>query len=198
MIFPVQLQYPNYIFIFLLKFRTVILQLVESRHTLQKRFIRHQKELIMIIRNLFFCRGKVSVNTLAAALVVFFLLVLFRAGSKELSDPQYNTGEQITRSESTGTDQTSVFYRFRTKKHLTDHFAKHGNEFNYADENEYLYHANLVISNTSDMKSKQPDGDTQYLNSKTCEYVTLSYDNYIRTYFRPRNCVRYFNRNKSN
>jgi hypothetical protein len=150
----------------------------------------------MTIRNFFFCRGRSSINTLAAVLVAITLLVLFSAGSKEFSAPQHNTGEQTTRSENTITAQTSVFYRFRTAKHLADHFAKHGNEFNYADENEYLYHANLVISNTSDMKSKQPDGDTQYLNSKTCEYVALSYDNYIRTYFRPRNCVRYFNRNK--
>ncbi|MBQ8708767.1 MAG: hypothetical protein IJ523_11825 [Succinivibrionaceae bacterium] len=88
------------------------------------------------------------------------------------------------------------FYKFRSWQKLADHFQKHRGEFDYDSEKDYLYHANLIINDPRSRKSRQADGDEQYLNPDTCEYVVLSRDGYIRTYFRPGRCEYYFEKQK--
>ena len=40
----------------------------------------------------------------------------------------------------------------------------------------------------------QDDGDDIYLLEDSGEFVVLSYDGYIRTYFKPKKALEYFNR----
>ncbi len=106
---------------------------------------------------------------------------------------------QASKTDDTPKDERIHFdkyYRFRSYKKLTDHFQKHRQEFDYADEKEYLYHANLIIHDPNSVKSQQNDGDWQYLNKDTCEYVVVSSRDYIRTYFRPNNCAYYFEKQR--
>lgn len=75
-------------------------------------------------------------------------------------------------------------YRFRKAEYLTEHFQKHGAEFPYATEEEYLLGANNVIQNPSALhKLEAEDGDDVYYVESTREFVVVSTDGYIRTYF---------------
>lgn len=76
-------------------------------------------------------------------------------------------------------------YSFRKAEYLTEHFQKHGAEFSYAAEEDYLRGANNVIQNPNALhKFEAEDGDDVYFVESTGELVIVSTDGYIRTYFK--------------
>jgi len=90
-------------------------------------------------------------------------------------------------------------YSFRTKKQLNQHFEKHGDEFsgdfNYQTAEDYEKGASDVINNPEALfKYESDDGDSVYYIENTNEFVILSTDGYIRTYFRPSSGIKYFNK----
>ena len=96
-------------------------------------------------------------------------------------------------------DGTYVEYHFRSKKLLNQHFEKHGSEFDgdfdYASAADYEKGASDVINNSSALhKTEAEDGDGVYYIESTNEFVILSTDGYIRTYFRPNGGIDYYNR----
>lgn len=96
-------------------------------------------------------------------------------------------------------DNIAVEYSFRTKNQLEQHFDKHGSEFDdyfgYDTPEEYEAGANDVINNPDALyKTEKEDGDGVYYLEDTNEFVILSTDGYIRTYFRPSAGIDYFNR----
>lgn len=96
-------------------------------------------------------------------------------------------------------DGTYVEYHFRSKKLLNQHFEKHGSEFaddfGYNSAAEYEKGASDVINNSSALhKTEAEDGDGVYYIESTNEFVILSTDGYIRTYFRPNGGIDYYNR----
>lgn len=96
-------------------------------------------------------------------------------------------------------DDTYVEYYFRTENQLDSHFAKHGYEFegdfDYETAEEYEIGASDVINNPDALyKTEAEDGDHVYYIEATNEFVVLSTDGYIRTYFRPSAGIDYFNR----
>ena len=81
-------------------------------------------------------------------------------------------------------ETSNAAYRFRKAEYLTEHFQKHGAEFPYATEEEYLLGANNVIQNPNALhKLEAEDGDDVYYVESTGEFVVVSTDGYIRTYF---------------
>ena len=75
-------------------------------------------------------------------------------------------------------------YSFRKQQYLTEHFEKHGAEFPYATQEDYLLGANNVIQNPDALhKLEAEDGDDVYYVESTREFVVVSTDGYIRTYF---------------
>ncbi|MBR4627625.1 MAG: hypothetical protein IKO47_08010 [Ruminococcus sp.] len=92
-----------------------------------------------------------------------------------------------------------VEYKFRNKKYLSEHFSKHGSEFaddfGYKTAAEYEKGASDVINNPDALfKYEAEDGDGVYYLEATNEFVILSTDGYIRTYFRPSGGRSYFDR----
>ena len=90
-----------------------------------------------------------------------------------------------------------VSYTFRTKRQFDEHFKKHGSEFGNITQEEYLQKANELINNDSDTilhKTEREDGDEIFYDTENNEILFLSTDGYIRTYFRPSQGIRYFNR----
>lgn len=86
-------------------------------------------------------------------------------------------------------------YSFRNETYLTQHFQKHGGEFDYKTAEEYLAGANRVINDPDSLtKTEKEDGDFVFYLESTNEFVILSTDGYIRTYFRPDDGINYFNR----
>lgn len=104
-----------------------------------------------------------------------------------------------TTNEPTTAENTYVEYRFRTKKLLQQHFSKHGsefkNDFGYKTAEEYEKGASDVINNPDALhKTEKEDGDGVYYLKNTNEFVILSTDGYIRTYFRPSSGMSYYER----
>lgn len=92
-----------------------------------------------------------------------------------------------------------VEYHFRNENLLNQHFEKHGGEFaddfGYQSAQEYEKGASDVVNNTDALfKYEAEDGDGVYYLEQTNEFVILSTDGYIRTYFRPTKGIDYFNR----
>lgn len=96
-------------------------------------------------------------------------------------------------------ENTYVEYHFRNEKLLNQHFEKHGGEFEsdfgYATAEDYEKGASDVINNPEALfKYEAEDGDGVYYIENSNEFVILSTDGYIRTYFRPSGRINYFNK----
>ncbi|MBR1771538.1 MAG: redoxin domain-containing protein [Lachnospiraceae bacterium] len=93
------------------------------------------------------------------------------------------------------TAQAAVTYVFRNAKLLNQHYEKHGIEMGFASAAEYEAAASAVINNPNALyKTEKEDGDGVYYVEETNEFVILSTDGYIRTYFQPSNGIKYFNK----
>jgi pyocin large subunit-like protein len=124
--------------------------------------------------------------------------------SGNMKDPGKTT-KTSSREEPTTTvlfdngDGSYVEYHFRNKKLLNQHFEKHGAEFaddfDYRTAKDYEKGASDVINNSEALhKTDAEDGDDVYYIEVTNEFVILSKDGYIRTYFRPNGGLSYYNR----
>lgn len=104
-------------------------------------------------------------------------------GSREPDTEAYTQTEQ------------QLLYNFRRGEYLTEHFEKHGGEFGYKTEQEYLEGANSVITDKDSLcKTEEEDGDLVFFQESTGSIVFVSADGYIRTYFKPTDGIDYFNR----
>lgn len=84
---------------------------------------------------------------------------------------------------------------FRKKKYLDEHYEKHGKEMGFASAEEYLAAANAVVVNPDALhKKEKEDNDDIYYVEATNEFVVVSSDGYIRTYFNPSAGIDYYNR----
>jgi len=102
--------------------------------------------------------------------------------------------ESKAAAESESETQT-VSYRFRNKKLLNQHYEKHGIEMGFESAADYEAAAAAVITNPNALyKTEKEDGDGVYYVEATNEFVILSTDGYIRTYFNPSGGIDYFNR----
>ncbi|MBR1443309.1 MAG: hypothetical protein IJ583_07235 [Firmicutes bacterium] len=90
-------------------------------------------------------------------------------------------------------EQQTHEYHFRNEKYLNEHFQKHGSEFDYSSAAEYEAAAGRVINDSRALhKVEKEDGDDVYYIKETNEFVVLSVDGYIRTYFKPSGGIKYF------
>ena len=88
-----------------------------------------------------------------------------------------------------------VTYRFRNKKLLSDHYNKHGIDMGFASAAEYEAAAAAVVTNPNALhKTEKEDGDDVYYVEATNEFVVVSTDGYIRTYFCPDSGIKYYNK----
>ena len=146
---------------------------------------------------------------LAVILVIAFLIGHFlrQNNSQETtSDSQpAQSQENTSDSDIIAADGTSLeeaddntketIYTFRNRYLRDEHFQKHGNEFDYASAEEYEAGASAVVNNSAALHKKEADdNDDIYYLEKTNEFVIISTDGYIRTYFKPRSGIKYYNK----
>ena len=86
-------------------------------------------------------------------------------------------------------------YEFRSNKLLNSHYDKHGREMGFDSPESYEDAASDVVNNPEALhKTEKEDGDDVYYVEKTNEFVVVSTDGYIRTYFNPSDGIKYYNR----
>lgn len=153
-------------------------------------------------------------KTLMILIIALAVLVLVfgcnRAKDQENEQPQtaaqteqtVAAEEQTAQTQATTTTQTAAAtqapaadYTFRNKDLLKSHYKKHGRYMGFDSAEEYLAAANAVIANPQALtKTEKEDGDYLYYVEDTNEFVVLSTDGYIRTYFCPDSGKRYFDK----
>ncbi len=93
------------------------------------------------------------------------------------------------------TEVPQITYRFRNNKLLTEHYEKHGIEMGFDSKESYEQAASDVINNPAALhKTEKEDNDFVYYVEESNEFVILSVDGYIRTYFNPSAGISYYNR----
>lgn len=110
-----------------------------------------------------------------------------------------DTPTSYVSSEASSTDASSEYsssytpLTFRNDKLLNSHYEKHGIEMGYNSASDYVAAANAVIYNPDSLhKLEAEDGDDVYFLESTNEFVVVSTDGYIRTYYYAD--IDYFNR----
>lgn len=139
-------------------------------------------------------RSKKSSKFIGIALaVVFAFLALWTSDTgKNLFADLFSDNKAQTEQKLTAED---AVYAFRSFQMLKEHYEKHGAQMGYKSEEEYLVGANQVIANAKSLHKKESeDNDDIYFLESTGEFVVLSTDGYIRTYFIPEDGIEYYNR----
>ena len=86
-------------------------------------------------------------------------------------------------------------YTFRNARLLTEHFEKHGVYMGFSTEEEYEKAASDVANDPEALhKLEKEDGDDVYYKEETNEFVVISKDGFIRTYFCPDSGKKYFDK----
>lgn len=114
--------------------------------------------------------------------------------SEEITSADIPDISEETASE---TEKAVQKYYFRSEKLFDSHYEKHGAEFGDITQDEYLDLANELINAEGDNilhKTEKEDGDFLYYDTETNEFLVLSTDGYIRTFFKPSAGLDYWER----
>ncbi len=134
-------------------------------------------------------KGKASPFHYIVALLIIVVIGLVTAKFGDFANPE----NYIDKPDNNAQQQFE--YNFASADLLQSHFNKHGDEFGYNTPEEYLKGANDVINNPSALhKVQAEDGDDCYYLQSTNEFVVVSPDGNIKTYFKPDDGIEYFNR----
>ncbi len=105
------------------------------------------------------------------------------------------TASQATAQSELQTDSPYTAYYFRNQSNLDSHYEKHGIEMGFASAEEYEAAASDVVNSPDALhKTEKEDGDDVYYIEATNEFVVVSTDGYIRTYFYPNAGKSYYDR----
>lgn len=103
------------------------------------------------------------------------------------------TGSEIKEQKQVVVDYQE--YHFRNRDLLESNYEKHGKEMGFSSSKEYEMSASDVVNNPESLhKTEKEDGDDVYYKENTNEFVVVSTDGYIRTYFNPDSGKKYFDR----
>ena len=104
--------------------------------------------------------------------------------------------EQTAKPDNTSEQgETTSPLKFRSKKLLNQHYEKHGIEMGFESAADYEAAAAAVVANPDALhKTEKEDGDDVYYLEETNEFVIVSKDGYLRTYFLPDAGIKYYNK----
>lgn len=127
---------------------------------------------------------QVKIKNVLFSLVLLFCLILAGCSSSKPAE-QTELAPQAT-----GTD-----YYFRNEELLYQHYEKHGIDMGFSSPESYEKAASDVINNPDSLsKTEAEDGDLVFYVEATNEFVVLSTDGFIRTYFLPDAGKKYYDR----
>lgn len=155
--------------------------------------------------------SKKKKSNLYYAVIALFLILSGALGSEQLDEiadnssdvaieSQIDNGYADNQNESdtyneTDAEQIEIRYTFRYQDNLESHYEKHGIEMGFDSPEEYLAAANKALANPDILhKVEAEDGDDVYYLEETNEFIVVSTDGYIRTYYYPSDGIDYFNR----
>lgn len=103
--------------------------------------------------------------------------------------------QNSTSTQSSTSDVQKSELKFRSAKLLNQHYEKHGVEMGFSSAQEYEKAAAAVPYHPDVLhKIEKEDGDDVYYIEATNEFVVVSGDGYLRTYFLPSAGKSYYDR----
>ena len=133
-----------------------------------------------------------GVVALAVLLIIFMIA---GKGSDKKDDGPANTPEVVLEESSVSDSAQLINYKFRSKKLLDQHYEKHGIEMGFDSAEEYQEAASAVVNNPEALhKTEKEDGDYVFYLEATNEFVIVSTDGYLRTYFLPSGGKKYYDK----
>lgn len=147
-------------------------------------------------------KNKKLLYSVIALILIIAGTIIQRGGTTE----EINIGTEVSTEqavvenepvvESTETlPEDYVEYYFRSEDLLEQHYEKHGMEMGFESMEAYEEAASAVVSHPDVLSKKEAeDGDYVYYIEETNEFVIISQDGYIRTYFNPSAGIDYYNR----
>lgn len=128
--------------------------------------------------------------------VVSFLLCLVVAACRpkveQIAEPVIASAPETAQKSKVRTD-----IGFRTRRNLEEHYEKHGREFGSITQDEYLRQAQTLRDQSVGgdiLEATRNDGVITRFNRNSGAFLAFNKDLTIRTYFRPNDGERYFNR----
>lgn len=92
-------------------------------------------------------------------------------------------------------DNKAKEYKFRNAKLKDQHYEKHGKDMGFESADDYEKAASDAANSSKALhKKEKEDNDDVYYIEKTNEFVVISGDGYIRTYFNPDSGKAYYDR----
>ena len=114
---------------------------------------------------------------------------------EDAGNSKSDSTETEVSEEETELEEVEILYTFRYRNNLDSHYEKHGIEMGFDSPEEYLAAANKALANPNILhKIEAEDGDDVYYLEATNEFIVVSTDGYIRTYYYPTDGIDYFNR----
>ena len=111
------------------------------------------------------------------------------------SSTEKTTENKTETTTETVMSSTEDEYTFRNNNRRDEHYEKHGKYMGFDDAEEYEEAASDVVNNPESLhKTEKEDGDDVYYLKDSNEFVIVSPDGYIRTYFNPDDGIAYYNR----
>ncbi len=139
-----------------------------------------------------------SIIIVLIAMVLMYFGFNIDLGTFGINETLQSSTNNNTNVNNDSNDDSNIIkqYNFRNDKLLDVHYDKHKDEFGDITKDEYLEGANNLLNELSEtvITKTEEDGDTIYYDTKTNEFLVLSNDGYIRTYFIPEDGIDYFNR----
>jgi pyocin large subunit-like protein len=137
--------------------------------------------------------------TLIMVLIVAFAVSKFDNNDTNTSNNKKSVNTTVSPS-STPLKETFIGeateekdYKFRKEKYKKEHFEKHGKDMGFSNADDYEAAASEVVNNPNSLyKTEKEDGDNVYYLEESNEFVIVSTDGYIRTYFNPEKGKKYF------
>ena len=115
-------------------------------------------------------------------------------GAKSTTKPDQSEESSSVQAEKTQ-EPAAAELKFRSKKLLNQHYDKHGIEMGFESAEEYEKAAAAVVANPDALhKIEKEDGDDVYYLESTNEFVIVSKNGYLRTYFLPSSGIKYYNK----
>ena len=130
----------------------------------------------------------------AAVLIIIGLRMDKQTPVEEVSSSEV-TASSVVGVAGTELAEDYIEYYFRNEDLLEQHYEKHGMEMGFESMEAYEEAASAVVYHPDVLtKTEKEDGDYVYYIEESNEFVVISQDGYIRTYFNPSDGIDYFNR----
>ncbi|MBS1807854.1 MAG: hypothetical protein JST84_06665 [Acidobacteria bacterium] len=138
-------------------------------------------------------------NVIATVVVGLLLIFLPACRAKRTESPGESTAARATtiQQKAAGATNVKTDIGFRTRRHLAEHYEKHGREFGSITQGEYLYQAQLLRDapvGGDILEGIRLDGIITRFDRQSSAFVAFNEDYTIRTFFKPNDGERYFKR----